>query len=142
MDCVLDWLQQTGESASHNVALKITIGLKLKIRPSQISLCNLIVKYTTFFYPILIIIIKYCSLRNISAVQWTCQHKHDIPLFTSNIHIKQPVSTDLCCQQAERFCKILLQYMLLKQLSIILHIIKYFNVYINFNTSSLRNPHL
>ena len=42
MDCLLDWLQQTGKGAVNNVAHKITKVLKYKIRLPQIILYNLI----------------------------------------------------------------------------------------------------
>ena len=40
--CVVDWLQQVGEGAVHDVANKITEGLKFQIRVPQIYVRNLI----------------------------------------------------------------------------------------------------
>jgi hypothetical protein len=82
--CVLDWLRQIGEGAVHNVPHTIYQRLKIrvhvKIRRSQIILYILISNCTTFFDPFSAII-KYCSLRNITIVHWTCQHKIDTQFF-------------------------------------------------------------
>jgi hypothetical protein len=53
VDCVLDRLQQTGEGAVHIVAENTTDGLKYQIRLSKITLCNLILRFTTCFGTIL-----------------------------------------------------------------------------------------
>ena len=95
VDWVLDWLQQTGEGGVNNVAHNIIKGLKYKLRHSQISLHNLIANFTVFC-PIfahhqVLFIDKYSNYSvNMSTYKL-------YPTLYSNIHIKQPVYSDLCC---------------------------------------------
>ena len=88
VDWVLDWLQQIGEGAVHNVGHKITKGLKYKIPLPQMNLCNFIYNWLRVSAPFSSTI-KDRLLRNIITLQWTCQHTTDNPIFTSTVHIKQ-----------------------------------------------------
>jgi len=69
VDWVLDWLQQIGEGAVHNVANKITEGLKFQIRFPQINVRSLIKIYWMFslnfsHHPVLFIENYYnCSVN-------------------------------------------------------------------------------
>jgi hypothetical protein len=74
VDWVLDWLQQTGKGAVRYVAHKITIGLKYKTRPSQISLYILITNFILF---------QPYILPPSSTVYWEI-----LQLFSEHVNIK------------------------------------------------------
>jgi hypothetical protein len=73
MEFVLDELQHTVEGEVHNVAHKITKGIKYKVCLSQISLYNLISNYTKCFghifchHKVLFLEKYYCCSLNMST---------------------------------------------------------------------------
>jgi hypothetical protein len=106
LNCVLDYLKQTGEGMCIICLIKLQ---SIKIQNSHFHI------QTIICFKILLSVsnlfsgkTKYWFLTNITMFQWTWQHKDFIQIFANIIHIRKPVFTDSWRKKGEILWNILL----------------------------------
>ena len=98
MDCVLDWLW-TADWTDYS-RLEWAQFIMWPIIIQKDSNTNFVHKSVcTIWFQIVLPIFsnQQVGFFSITIIYWACRHTNDIPFFKSIVHIKQPVSTDLCC---------------------------------------------